>query len=90
MKTMDAERETERANMKARLHGGSRIKTLRLDVRPGASAISQLAAAVAGRRGARSARISVASFVFPYFPGCPVYLYAGRKPLAPACLRPRR
>jgi len=46
-------------------HDASRIKTLRLAVRPGASAINQLAAALTGRRRERAALISVAGFFFP-------------------------
>ena len=71
-------------------HGASRIKTLRLALRPGASTITQLAAGWAN--GSRSAKrlISVAGFFFPYLPGFPVFAYPGRKPLAPAYLRPRR
>jgi hypothetical protein len=67
-------------------HGGSKIKTLRLALRPGASAIPQLAAAMAGR--GRAGAISVAGFFFPYCPGFPVLVSAGRKPQAPAF--PRR
>jgi hypothetical protein len=54
-------------------------------VRPGASAIIQLAAAITGRNRKRgpAALISVAGFFFPYFPGFPVLAYPGRKPLAP-------
>lgn len=71
-------------------HGASRIKTLRLAVRPGASTITQLAAALAhGRRSAKGL-ISVAGFFFPYLPGFPVFAYPGRKPLAPVYARPRR
>lgn len=70
-------------------HGASRIKTLRLAVRPGASAINQLAAALTGRRRERSALISMAGFFFPYLPGFPVLSYPGRKPLAPVFVRPR-
>jgi hypothetical protein len=64
-------------------HGGSNIKTLRLAVRPGASAITQLATAMA-RRGS-AGTISVAGFFFPYCPGFPVVAYPGRKSQAPAC-----
>jgi hypothetical protein len=73
--------------MNQRTHGASRIKTLRLAVGPGASAITQLAAAMAGRGAKRSARMSVAGFFFPYFPGFPVLAYPGRRPLAPALVR---
>ena len=71
-------------------HGASTIKTLRFDVRPGASAISQLAAALARRSRSSDGRISVAGFIFPYLPGFPVFAYPGRKPLAPVYGRPRR
>jgi hypothetical protein len=74
--------------MKEQAHSASRIKTLRLGLEPGASAITQLAAAVCGRRRARASRMTVAGFFFPYFPGFPVLAYPGRKPLAPAYLRP--
>ncbi len=50
----------------------SRIKTLRLALGPGASAITQLAAAVTGRSARRSGRMSVGGFFFPYLPGFPV------------------
>lgn len=70
-------------------HDASRIKTLRIAVRPGASAINQLAAALTGRRRERAALISVAGFFFPYVPGFPVLAYPGRKPLAPVFVRPR-
>jgi len=73
--------------MNQRTHGASRIKTLRLAVGPGASAITQLAAAMAGRGTKRSARMSVAGFIFPYLPGFPVLAYPGRRPLAPALVR---
>jgi hypothetical protein len=76
------------SEMKDRTHDASRIKTLRLALRPGASAINQLAAAVARRRSACAGRISVASFFYPYVPGFPVYAYPGRKSLAPAYVRP--
>jgi hypothetical protein len=70
-------------------HGASRIKTLRLAVRPGASAITPLAAAVCKKRRERALLMSVAGFFFPYFPGFPVLAYPGRKPLAPVYVRPR-
>jgi len=70
-------------------HDASRIKTLRLAVRPGASAINPLGAALTGRRRERAALISVAGFFFPYLPGFPVFAYPGRKPLAPMYVRPR-
>jgi hypothetical protein len=88
---METERqmETQRRAMRGRTHDASRIKTLRLAVRPGASVINQLAAALAGRRRERAALISVAGFFFPYLPGFPVFAYPGRKPLAPVFVRPR-
>jgi hypothetical protein len=70
--------------MKDTTHGGSEIKTLRLAVRPGASAITQLAAAMVKRGGAGA--ISVAGFFFPYCPGFPVLVTPGRKPHPPAYL----
>lgn len=76
--------------MKDRKHDASKIKTLQLALRPGASAINQLAAAMTGRDGARAGRISMAGFFFPYLPGFPVFAYPGRKPLAPVFVRPRR
>lgn len=68
----------------------SPIKTLRLSVRPGASALTQLGAALTRRSRKGSGRISVSGFFFPYFPGFPVFAYPGRKPLAPVYARPRR
>jgi hypothetical protein len=82
MKTV-RKRETKRTNMRRQQHDASRIKTLRIAVRPGASAIKQLGAALTGRRRERAALISVAGFSFPYLPGFPVLAYPGRKPLAP-------
>ncbi len=89
--------------IKPEQRGASSIETLRLALGSGASAITQLAAAVTGqtrsprpdgdpardRASDRSdaGRISVDSFVFPYFPGFPVLAYPGRKPLAPAYTR---
>jgi hypothetical protein len=81
---MDGDREMINA-----MHDASRIKTLRLAVRPGASAINQLAAAITGRRRESAALMSVAGFFFPYFPGFPVFAYPGRKALAPVFVRPR-
>ena len=69
--------------MSDRTHSASRIKTLRLAVRPGASAITQLAAALTGRGRSRAASISVSGFFFPYSLGFPVLAYPGRKPLPP-------
>jgi len=73
--------------MTDRAHSASRIKTLRLAVGPGASAITQLAAAVSGKSARRSRRMSIAGFFFPYFPGFPVLAYPGRRPLPPALVR---
>lgn len=56
-------------------------------MRPGASAINQLAAAMARRNRACAGRISVAGFFFPYVPGFPVVAYPGRKPMAPVFVR---
>lgn len=68
--------------------GDSRIKALRISVRPGASAINQLAAAITGRkRGASSAPMTMAGFFFPYVPGFPVLAYPGRRSQAPAFTR---
>ena len=66
-----------------RTHSASRIKALRVAVRPGASAISQLAAALARRVPSRARAISVASFRFPFSPGFPVPAYPGRKVQTP-------
>ena len=53
-------------------------------MRPGASAITQLAAAWTRHgRSSRAGSISVADFFFPYAMGFPVLAYPGRKPLAP-------
>lgn len=73
--------------MEDRAHGASRIETLRLAVGPGASAITQLAAALTGRRARRSGRMSVTGFFFPSHPGLPVFAFSGRRPLAPAFIR---
>lgn len=65
--------------------GASRIKTLRISVRPGASAITQLAAVITGRRQRESVvPMTVAGFFYPYLPGFPVLAYPGRRSLAPA------
>jgi len=64
-------------------HGASRIKTLRLAVRPGASAITQLATALMRRGRSRTDSISVAGFFFPYSLGFPVLACPGRKALPP-------
>jgi hypothetical protein len=71
--------------MNDRTHGASTIKTLRLALGPGASAITQLAAAMVGRGRARA--ISMDGFFFPYSPGFPILACPGRKTLAPAFAR---
>jgi hypothetical protein len=68
-------------------HGASRIKTLRLAVVPGASAITQLTAALMRRGDPRAGSISVAGFFFPYAAGFPALACPGRKALAPAFVR---
>lgn len=73
--------------MTERAREASRIKTLRLALGPGASAITQLAAALRGRGSGSSGLISVAGFCFPYFPGFPVLAYPGRRPLPPSLAR---
>jgi len=66
-------------------HGASRIKTLRISVSPGASAITQLAAVITGRRRLGNVvPMTVAGFFYPYLPGFPVLAYPGRRSLAPA------
>ena len=80
-KATDAGRENAR-------RGASRIESLRISMRPGASAINQLAAAITGRRrGAGSAPMTVAGFFFPYVPGFPVLACPGRRNQAPAFVR---
>lgn len=69
--------------MKARAHSASRIKTLRIAVTPGASAMTQLATALSRRVPSRASAISVASFFFPYSPGFPALAFPGRKAQAP-------
>ena len=71
-------------------HGASRIKTLRLAVRPGASAITQLATALMRRGRSRTDSISVAGFFFPYSLGFPVLAYPGRRALPPFAVASRR
>lgn len=73
--------------MRDRAHGASPIKTLRLALGPGASAIVQLAAVVAGPSARRSGHMSVAGFYFPYRPGFPMLAYRGRKPQPAAIVR---
>ena len=69
-------------------HGASRIKTLRLAVRPGASAITQLAAALI-RHGASPRRVASPwpAFSSLMMPGFPVLAYPGRKSVAPVFAR---
>ncbi|HOW86780.1 MAG TPA: hypothetical protein P5119_10560 [Candidatus Aminicenantes bacterium] len=62
----------------------SRIKTLRVAVRPGTSVVTQLATALSRRVPSRASTISVAGFFFPYCPGFPALAYPGRKAQAPA------
>ena len=76
--------------MSDRTHSASRIKTLRIAVRPGASAITQLATALMRRGPSRVESISVAGFFFPYSLGFPVLAYPGRKALPPFGVGPRR
>jgi hypothetical protein len=73
--------------MNDRTHGASRIKALRISMRPGASAFTQLAAGIFKRGRARAGAISVGGFIFPYNPGIPVLACPGRKTLAPAFSR---
>ena len=70
--------------MRETAHGASRIKTLRLAVGPGASAMIQLAAAVTGKGSHYRRHISVAGFYYPYRPGFPIYAHSGRRPQPPA------
>jgi hypothetical protein len=51
--------------MSNRTHSASRIETLRISLRPGASTITQLAAALMKRDRTRAERISVAGFFSP-------------------------
>lgn len=73
--------------MRERTHSASRIMTLRVAVRPGASTIAQLAGALTRRVPSRAAAISVAGFFYPYSPGFPALAYPGRKPQAPFDMR---
>jgi hypothetical protein len=73
--------------MKDRTRGASPIETLRLALGPGASAMVQLAAVVAGKGHPCRRPISVAGFYFPYRPGFPVLAYRGRKPQPPSIVR---
>ncbi len=76
--------------MSDRTHSASRIKTLRLAVRPGASAITQLATALMRRGNSRADSISVAGFFFPYSMGFPVLACPGRRALPPFSVGPQR
>ncbi|MDH4195982.1 MAG: hypothetical protein OEW05_01085 [Candidatus Aminicenantes bacterium] len=67
-----------------------RIKTLHVAVRPGASAIAQLAAAIKRRSRSGAGLISVAGFRYPDPPDFPGFCYPGRKALAPVYLPPTR
>ena len=69
--------------MRNRTHDASRIKTLRVAVRPGTSVVTQLATALSRRVPSRASTISVAGFFFPYCPGFPALAYPGRKAQAP-------
>lgn len=73
--------------MRERAHGASPIKTLRLAVGPGASAIVQLATVVAGRRARHHGHMSVSGFYYPYRPGFPMLAFRGRKPQPAAVVR---
>jgi hypothetical protein len=74
------------SKMNETTHGASRIKTLRLAVGPGASAIAQLAAAMTGRGARHPGHMSVAGFFFPGL-GLPALACPGRRPLFPAVVR---
>ncbi|MGZ5425234.1 MAG: hypothetical protein ACXWH4_11805 [Candidatus Aminicenantales bacterium] len=76
--------------MSDRTHSASRIKTLRLAVRPGASAITQLATALMRRGHPRADSISVAGFFFPHSVGFPVLACPGRRALPPFGVGPQR
>jgi hypothetical protein len=67
-----------------------KIKTLHLAVRPGASAIAQLAAAIKRRSLSGAGLISVAGFRYPFPPDFPGFLYPGERALAPVYVRPDR
>ena len=73
--------------MNERTPRASRIKALRIAVRPGASAIGQLATALTKRDPSRASTITVAGFFFPYCPGFPALAYPGRKCQAPFVAR---
>ena len=67
-----------------------KIKTLHLAVRPGASAIAQLAAAIKRRSRSGAGLISVTGFQYPQGLDFPGFLYPGKKALAPIYVRPDR
>jgi len=67
-----------------------RIKTLHLAIRPGASAIAQLAAAIKRRSRSGAGLISVAGFRYPFPPDFPGFIYPGKRALAPVYVRPDR
>lgn len=73
--------------MNDRTPRASRIKALRVAVRPGASVIAQLATALTRRVPSRASAITVAGFFFPYCPGFPALAYPGRKCQAPFVAR---
>jgi len=67
-----------------------RIKTLHLAIRPGASAIAQLAAAIKRRSRSGAGLISVTGFRYPLQSDFPGFTYPGRRALAPVYVRPDR
>ncbi len=73
--------------MNERTPRASRIKALRVAVRPGASVIGQLATALTKRAPSRASAITVAGFFFPYCPGFPALAFPGRKCQAPFVAR---
>jgi len=76
--------------MSNRQRDAFKIKTLHVAVRPGASAIAQLAAAIARRSRSGAGLISVAGFRYPFPPDFPGFLYPGERALAPVYIRPDR
>lgn len=70
--------------MTEQTHGASRIKTLRLALGPGASAMVQMAEAATGKGAGRLDHMSMAGFFYPYRPGFPVFAYPGRRSIPPA------
>jgi hypothetical protein len=67
-----------------------KIKTLHLAVRPGASAIAQLAAAIKRRSRSGAGLISVAGFRYPFPPEFPGFIFPGKRALAPVYIQPDR